>query len=124
MLRKSLSCLRSRVRGLASGSSGSSHAGKVKSPVTAALWNLRKEQASEHAVQQQQQQQQGGAHRDHTQGQSSSSMGGVAAPGFLVHKAPAASAVDVVYNFSSDKELAFRYSNAFGFVRMGTVLGE
>jgi hypothetical protein len=90
--------------------------------VTAALWNLRKELASEHALQHQQQWD--GADHDVMQGPSSSSTGGAAAPGFLVHKAPAASAVNMVYNFSSDKELAFRYSNAFGFVRMGTVLGE
>jgi len=79
----------------------SSHAGRVKSPVTEALWNLRNAQAGKGKIDEPEEE-----------------------PSHLVAKTPAESAVELTYAFSSDPELAFRYRNAFGFVRMGIVLED
>lgn len=85
------------MRGLA----GSS-AGIVKSPMTEALWKLREEQS------------------DITDTESI----GTSDPTHLITKKPSESAVTIEYPFSTDEELRFRYSNAFGFIRMGIILED
>ena len=82
--------------------SQTSGAGISKSPVTQQLWEMRQRVAE-------------------ASGEDSPTL---ASPGHLLTKVPAESAVQVSYSFTSDPELATKYENAWGYVRMGIVLED
>jgi acyl-coenzyme A thioesterase 9 len=81
-------------------------AGRTKSPVTEALWKMRSAATSE-------------------QQQDVCQLGSDVASKFTrVTRKPSFSAVSIQLPFADDQELAFRYTNAFGLIRMGVILED
>jgi acyl-coenzyme A thioesterase 9 len=106
--------LTARLRPLVGGlfNTFSTLAGRTRSPVTEELWKLRQQIETEQAA------------NSGISGSIHANNNVENTPPFLLQKQPKESAVSVSYNFSSDPELKYKYTNAFGSVRMGMILED